>query len=35
MNLKENQHYQNQYGQQLKDFIIANDPEFRKIVSNW
>lgn len=35
MNLKENQHYQNQYGQQLKDFIIANDPEFWKIVSNW
>lgn len=35
MNLKENQHYQNQYGQQLKDFIIAYDPEFWKIVSNW
>lgn len=35
MNLQENQHYQNQYGQQLKDFIIANDPEFWKIVSNW
>lgn len=35
MNLKENQHYQNQYGQQLKDFIIAHDPEFWKIVSNW
>ena len=35
MNLKENLHYQNQYGQQLKDFIIANDPEFWKIVSNW
>lgn len=35
MNLKENRHYQNQYGQQLKDFIIANDPEFWKIVSNW
>lgn len=35
MNLKENRHYQNQYGQQLKDFIIYNDPEFWKIVSNW
>lgn len=35
MNLKENRHYQNQYGQQLKDFIIANDPEFWKTVSNW
>ena len=35
MNLQENQHYQNQYGQQLKDFIIANDPDFWKIVSNW
>lgn len=35
MNLQENQHYQNKYGQQLKDFIIANDPEFWKIVCNW
>ncbi|NBK98343.1 MAG: DUF3310 domain-containing protein [Erysipelotrichia bacterium] len=35
VNLQENQHYQNKYGQQLKDFIIANDPEFWKIVCNW
>lgn len=35
MNLQENQHYQNKYGQQLKDFIIANDPEFWRIVCNW
>ena len=35
MNLQENQHYQNQYGQQLKDFIIANDPEFWKTISTW
>lgn len=35
MNLQENQHYQNQYGQHLKDFIIANDPEFWKTISIW
>lgn len=35
INIEKNLHYQNQYGQQLKDFIIANDPEFWKNVSNW
>ena len=35
MNLQENQHYQNQHGQHLKDFIIANDPEFWKTISTW
>lgn len=35
MNLQENQHYQNQYGQHLKDFIIANDSEFWKTISIW
>lgn len=35
INIEKNLHYQNQHGQQLKDFIIANDPEFWKIVCNW
>lgn len=35
INIEKNLHYQNQHGQQLKDFIIANDPEFWKIISNW
>lgn len=35
INIEKNLHYQNQYGQQLKDFIIANDPEFWKTVCNW
>lgn len=35
MDITKNTHYQNEHGQQLKDFIIANDPEFWKVISNW
>lgn len=35
ININNNLHYQNEHGQQLKDFIIANDPEFWKVISNW
>lgn len=35
INIEKNLHYQNQHGQQLKDFIIANDPEFWKTISTW
>ncbi|ASZ71461.1 hypothetical protein 56301_30 [Lactococcus phage 56301] len=35
INIEKNLHYQNQHGKQLKDFIIANDPEFWKTISTW
>lgn len=35
MDITKNTHYQNKHGKQLKDYIIANDPEFWKIISNW